>query len=265
MSGMQAHTPCPNDENKRHALRGWFAGVLGSAVLEQEQDALGDILQDLFGYYLVQAGAVTPVDLHKESRIRARVVLDDRLPPLMAGPQIQGRVEAAPIGSDSVAVVLLPHTLEFAADPHLILREVERMLLAESHEVIVAFNPWSFWGVWRLARRRGGRPPWYGRFLGLSRIKDWLGLLGFDIVEERPLIYRPPLRHERVMRRLRGEAHHRPSRAWLRWRRCIPTVPAAATPGPAGGASCCATKAPKKTCMAASPWPPTIAWNCWPP
>lgn len=200
---MQAHTPCPNDENKRHALRGWFAGVLGSAVLEQEQDALDDILQDLFGYYLVQAGAVTPVDLLKESRIRARVVLDDQLPPLMAGPQIRGRIEAAPIGSDSVDVVLLHHTLEFAADPHLILREVERMLIPEGHVVIAAFNPWSFWGVWRLARRRGGRPPWYGRFLGLSRIRDWLGLLGFDIVEERPLFFRPPLRHERVMRRLR--------------------------------------------------------------
>src|SRR3569833_2510289 len=147
MSGMQAHTPCPNDENKRHALRGWFAGVLGSEVLEQELDDLGDILQDLFGYYLVQAGAVTPVDLLKESRIRARVELDDRLPPLMAGPQIQGRVEAAPIGSDSVYVVLLLLTLEFASEPHLILREVERMLIAEDHVVIVDITPWSIRGV----------------------------------------------------------------------------------------------------------------------
>src|SRR3569623_2598537 len=115
----------------------------------------------------------------------------------MAGPQIQGRVEAAPIGSDSVDVVLLHPTLEFAADPHLILREVERMLIAAGHVVIVAFTPWSFWGVWRLARRRGGRPPWSGRCLGLSRIRDRLGLLGFAIVEARPLFFRPPLRPER--------------------------------------------------------------------
>src|SRR3569623_1742334 len=112
MSGMQAHTPCPNDENKRHALRGWFAGVLGSAVLEQEQDALDDILQELYGYYLVQAGAETPVDLLKDSRNRARVELDERLPPLMAGPLIHGRGEAAPIGSDSVDGGLLHLTLE---------------------------------------------------------------------------------------------------------------------------------------------------------
>lgn len=196
------HTPY-FDDNKRHALRSWFAGDLGWAVLEQEREALNEILQDLFGYYLLQLGALTSIDLLEASRIRVRVVMDAELPPLVAGSQIRARPGSVPVGTDSVDVVLLHHTLEFAAEPHAILREVERILIPEGHVVIVAFNPWSFWGVWRMARRRGGQPPWCGRFLGLARVKDWLGLLGFDTVQAQPLFFRPPLRHEGVMRRLR--------------------------------------------------------------
>lgn len=199
---MDLHPPYFEDTNRR-PLRGWFAGDLGAAVLEQERAALNDILQDLFGYYLVQIGAVTSADLMSASRIRVRIVMDVDLPPLMQGTCVRGRADTVPIGSDSIDVALVHHTLEFAVDPHVILREVERILIPEGHVVIVAFNPWSLWGVWRLLRKRGGRPPWYGRFLGLARIKDWLGLLGFDTIEVRPLFFRPPLRHQGVMRRLR--------------------------------------------------------------
>lgn len=190
------------DDNKRHALRGWFAGDLGWAVLEQERAHLDELLQDLFGYYLLQIGAVTSVELLEASRIRMRVVMDAELPPLIAGAQVRARTDAVPVASDTIDVVLLHHTLEFAADPHALLREVERILIPEGHVVIVAFNPWSFWGAWRLVRKRGGQPPWCGRFLGLARVKDWLGLLGFDTVKVQPLFFRPPLRHQGVMRRL---------------------------------------------------------------
>jgi len=137
------------------------------------------------------------------SRIRARVMMDKELPPRVGACPVRTLTHAVPVSADSVDVVLLHHTLEFAADPHAILREVERILIPEGHVVIVAFNPWSFWGVWRLLRRRRGRPPWCGHFLGVTRIKDWMGLLGFDTVEVRPLFFRPPLRHEGMMRRMR--------------------------------------------------------------
>ena len=198
---MDARIPYSEDPSGR-SLRGWFAGDLGAAVLEQERAALNDILQDLFGYYLVQLGAVTPIDLLGASRIRVRIVVDPELPPLVEGTCIRARADTVPISSDSIDVVLVHHCLEFAADPHVILREVERILIPEGHVVIVAFNPWSLWGAWRLIRKRGGHPPWYGRFLGLARIKDWLGLLGFDTIEVRPLFFRPPMRHLGVMRRL---------------------------------------------------------------
>jgi hypothetical protein len=36
-------------------------------------------------------------------------------------------------------------------------------------------------------------PPWQGQFYGLSRLKDWLELLNFDVVKVDRLMFRPPL------------------------------------------------------------------------
>ncbi len=58
---------------------------------------------------------------------------------------------------DSIDLVFLPHTLEFSADPHQVLRETERVLIPEGRVIILGFNPLSSLGLWRLFRRRGGR------------------------------------------------------------------------------------------------------------
>ena len=188
---------------QREALRAWFADALGTTLLDQEQIALNAILQDLFGYYLLQLGWVAPRDILAESRIRMRMVMDVDRPQGMDYPHALAMPEMVPVQGDSLDVVVLQHTLEFAKDPHEVLREVDRILIPEGHVVIVAFNPWSWWGLWRLIRRRSRRFPWCGRFLSVTRLKDWMGLLGFDTVEVVPLFFRPPIRHEGVMRRLR--------------------------------------------------------------
>jgi hypothetical protein len=68
--------------------------------------------------------------------------------------------------------------------------------------VILGFNPFSLWGLWRLLRRRRGSAPWNGHFLQLTRIKDWLKLLDFEIDRGSMLYYRPPLASETTMDRL---------------------------------------------------------------
>jgi len=189
--------------SQREMLRAWFADKLGTALLDQEQTALDAVLQDLFGYYLLQLGWVAPRDILAESRIRMRVVMDVDVPRGIGYPHAVAMPEMVPVQGDSLDVVVLQHTLEFAKDPHVVLREVDRMLIPEGHVVIVAFNPWSLWGAWRLLRRRSKRYPWCGRFLSVTRMKDWMGLLGFDTVQVMPLFFRPPIGHEGIMRRLR--------------------------------------------------------------
>jgi SAM-dependent methyltransferase len=188
---------------RRYQLRAWFADVLGTALLDQEQTALDKVLQNLFGYYLLQLGWVAPRDILAESRIRMRMIMDVDPPRGVAYPYVVAMPEMVPVQADSLDVVVLQHTLEFAREPHEVLREVDRILIPEGHVVIVAFNPWSLWGVWRLLRRRSRKFPWSGRFLSVTRMKDWMGLLGFDMVQVVPLFFRPPIGRQGVMRRLR--------------------------------------------------------------
>ncbi len=190
---------------ERWRLRQWYAEGLGRWLLESEQQQLDQILPNLFGYHLIQVGHMVDDDLLHSSRISHRVVVDGdlcRLEAAAGGPGLLGRPDALPLQRDSVDVVVLPHILEFEAHPHEVLREVERVLVAEGHVVILGFNPWSLWGLWRLLRRRHGHPPWYGTFRSVLRLKDWLALLGFDIIMTCNYFYRPPLRHAGFMRRL---------------------------------------------------------------
>ena len=185
----------------RQRQHAWYRLNLGRALLETEVTRLNGILSNLFGYHLVQVGQIGDADLLAGSRITHHMVLG-------GDGESSGRVclyaraDALPLASDSTDVIVLPHTLEFEADPHQVLREVERVLIPEGHVVILGFNPWSLWGLWRLFLRRGAYPPWCGNFRGLTRIKDWLALLGFDTIEEHGYFFRPPLQNARIMQKL---------------------------------------------------------------
>ncbi len=57
--------------------------------------------------------------------------------------------------------------------------------------------------LWHLVLGWKGKPPWCGRLIRQSRLKDWLQLLGFDVVTSRHFFFRPPLANKIIMKRLR--------------------------------------------------------------
>jgi hypothetical protein len=87
--------------------------------------------------------------------------------------------------------VLLPHTLEVASDPYAVLREADRVLVAEGQLIVLGFRPASLWGL-RAAASQSGFPPGLERTLSASRVTDWLGLLSYEILSVRPYLYRLP-------------------------------------------------------------------------
>jgi hypothetical protein len=66
---------------------------------------------------------------------------------------------------------------------------------------LFGFNPWSLWGLCRAVFGWRDEPPWNGRFLSVDRVKDWLRLLGFDIVETKHFYFRPPVQAEWIQQR----------------------------------------------------------------
>ena len=192
-------------ENRRTQLGAWFEQSPGNSLLALEAQALRAVWPTLFSRVAVQLGCVGSMDLLADCNAQVRAVLD--LPSVSGTSAITaGRVhalpEALPFEGRSVDLMLLSHTLDFADDPHQVLREVSRVLTPEGHVLILGFNPLSLWGLWRLVRRRNSAP-WCGHFLQLSRIKDWLKLLDFELVRGNMLYYRPPLTSEAAMHRLR--------------------------------------------------------------
>ena len=187
----------------RRQLPGWYEQPLGRLLQEAERSALDRVLANLFGYHLLQVGAVGwETELLAASRIGHRVILDPDGVDGAAGGIVHGQATALPIATDSVDAIVLPHTLEFEPDPHQVLREAERVLVSEGHVVILGFNPWSLWGLWRVLPRRRRQMPWCGDFLSQVRIRDWLALLGFDIQAAHEIFFRPPLGGKALMKRL---------------------------------------------------------------
>jgi hypothetical protein len=77
---------------------------------------------------------------------------------------------------------------------------VTRVLRPEAQVVISGFNPYSLWG-WRRRFHRGEEFPWRGRFISLMRVKDWLALLGLEIIGGEMACYAPPSRQQKWLER----------------------------------------------------------------
>ena len=172
----------------------WHATPLGRYLLEREQDYFDRTVADIFGYNALQLG-LPGIDLLQASRIPLRVHVNPSVP-----AELKADFRDLPIASNSVDLVLLPHTLEFSENPHQILREVGRVLMPEGHVVIACYNPWSLWGLRRTFGRKDGYP-WSGRFITLPRIKDWLTLLGLEIAGGQMCCYSPPCGTEKWLQR----------------------------------------------------------------
>ncbi|CAK0777484.1 Methyltransf_11 domain-containing protein [Gammaproteobacteria bacterium] len=194
-------TPLPV-ETVYARLREWYRQIPGRLVLQAERGQLDALLPSLPGNRIVQIGCLGESALLACSQIPHRIVVDPGVNASDVGPDLYACADALPFDTESLDVLVLPHTLEFEGDPHGVLREVNRVLAPEGHLVIIGFNPWGLWGLWRMFWKRRGEPPWCGCFLGLSRLYDWLSLLDFREVHTRYFFFRPPLQREALMRTL---------------------------------------------------------------
>lgn len=199
----------------------WLDSPAGRYVLAWEQARLDEVVSDMFGFHAVQLGW-PQVQALRCNRMPHRWLLTDRAqaasvprPAVSAvdptATQVRLSVltdyEALPFPANSLDLLVLPHTLELAEDPHQTLREVERVLMPEGKVVITGFNPASLWGLRRRKELFAARVGWASRrpssmptlpegseLLGWRRLRDWLRLLNFDVEGSSHGCYRPPLR-----------------------------------------------------------------------
>jgi SAM-dependent methyltransferase len=189
-------------------LQDWFETPPGRYLLGWEQAQFDEAVADIFGYHALQLG-LAEVDGLRANRMPHRwLALEQaqavRRPTLLADPT------ALPFPANSLDLVVLPHTLELSPDPHAALREVERVLVPEGRVVLCGLNPTSLWGMRQrrahLYRRLGFGElflPSEGEFIGYWRMRDWLRLLSFEVESGRFGAYRPAVRSQAWLDRLR--------------------------------------------------------------
>jgi SAM-dependent methyltransferase len=172
------------------ALRAWWGGALGRALLAAEAELLAAAFEDVFGWELLQIGAWgAGRELLSASRTRHQSLLS--VPALGEVADILARPSQLPVMSDCIDAALLPHTLEFASDPYAVLREVDRVLVGEGQLLLLGFRPWSLWGL-RARWSRTGFPPGMRRLLSERLVREWLVLLGYEVVAEQRYLYLGP-------------------------------------------------------------------------
>jgi len=183
-------------------LRDWWASPLGVAFLKSEEAHVKKMLPQLFGYHLLVLGEPVFLQCVQESPITHRVALHPYTSTLATSSTLTARHDKLPIISDGVDLIYLAHSLPFIKNPHEVLREVFRVLIGEGHVIISNFNPWSIWGLWRWCVHYIKRVPWDGDFISVARLKDWLALLGFDVLQVNRYFFRPPISHPVLLQRL---------------------------------------------------------------
>ena len=175
----------------------WFETPLGQHLLFREQRYFDHAVSDVFGFNAVQVG-LPEIDFLRNSRIPLRVTCAVETP-----SQVRADPMFLPFESQSLDLLLLPHVLEFSSNPHQVLREAERVLRPEGRLVLAGFNPRSLWGLARTLQGGERGYPWNGSFLNISRVKDWMVLLGLEVAAGSMCCYRPPINRDTWLRRLR--------------------------------------------------------------
>lgn len=107
----------------------------------------------------------------------------------VASPRVVGQSHRLPFSENSIDGFLLANELDFAQDPHEILREVDRVITQSGYVIISGFNPLSLAGIAKFLPVKRDNKLHDARFFTSYRIKDWLQLLGFEIVEQRQIMF----------------------------------------------------------------------------
>jgi SAM-dependent methyltransferase len=184
-------------------LRAWWSTPLGQSFIKAESAQIKKVTPTLFGYHLLLLGEPQLMQCMKESPITHRVWIHPQIEITEDSSALTARLDKLPILTDSVDIVYLAHCLEVINNPHEVLRETFRVLISGGHVIISCFNPWSIWGLYRWIMRYIRQPDWDGRFISVARLKDWLALLGFDVISSKGYFFRPPITHIGTMKRLK--------------------------------------------------------------
>ncbi|MGK0306977.1 MAG: SAM-dependent methyltransferase [Gammaproteobacteria bacterium] len=164
----------------------WQDLPLGHELKCLIENEISEVSRKFFGYHLVRLG-------HLSSQIELAACPIKHQINITSDTQTYTSLVAnsddLPVCENSIDAFLLAHELDFSKDPHQILREVDRTIMPNGYLVITGFNPLSLCGLFKYLPIKQGSILHEARFFSCARVKDWLQLLGFEIVDVKHLLF----------------------------------------------------------------------------
>lgn len=163
--------------------------------------------ETIFGHYLLKLGPLSAA-MPTPCRIKQQYTVWNS-----EKADVQAELTALPFQEHSVDAVLLTHALEYQGDPHQVLREADRALRPDGYMVVVVVNPISLASLGRLWPPHRKKPLWNSRLFPCFRVKDWLGLLNYEITSSGYFAGGAPL-----------SSSGNPERGWKRITNTLPSL-----------------------------------------
>lgn len=163
----------------------WLDLPNGNVILEEINHVLSPWWPKFFGYHMLKIGSLSHTVESESCPIKHQVNVAHH----GEKSAVIADIDDLPMLEHSVDVCLLSHALEFSVDPHHVLREANRVLIPNGYLVITGYNPISLAGVNKLIPYRRSKVPWKEHFFTPMRVKDWLNLMGFEILEDKRCLH----------------------------------------------------------------------------
>ncbi len=164
----------------------WEELPASELVKNAVESVCDDFTQRIFGYHFARLGNLSSQLALPSSPIKHHINVTREVTEYSS---VLGKSHCLPFSENSIDGFLLAHELDFAQDPHQILREVDRVITQSGYVIISGFNPFSLTWLGKYLPVKRGNVLHDARFFTSGRIKDWLQLLGFEIIEQRNILF----------------------------------------------------------------------------
>lgn len=200
----------PNlDPSRADLATTWLGTPLGHALLAAQEAVVGEALDGVFGEVLLQVGRWGRGESFCHLARTQKAFCVDQY--ATGGYSLRMDPTRLAVENDAVDAIILPHTLDFAENPHAILRESYRILRSEGQMILLGFNPVGLWGLRRLWPGQG-YPPGVDQLIAERKLCDWLQLLGMQVQSSQRFFFRLPI--ARHGNRVSKEWERRGQRWW---------------------------------------------------
>jgi SAM-dependent methyltransferase len=176
----------------------WLDSVYGQSCLATEKPIVDKALRQITGPRVLQIGQIFNDQALRALDFPQLILVNDSEAEISSTKTSDGIVADAaflPFDAGTISSVMLPHVLERHELPHQVLREAHRVLMPEGHLILTGFSPGSLLGLQRYITPYAA---YGGTYYGVKRVKDWMQLLGFEVIGSAMYQYAPLVKGQRL-------------------------------------------------------------------